>query len=113
MLRGARDFSDRPLTVIDFNTFGSTAGLSSIPGVSVWSASRLEKEVAAYAEEMSARDRFAAALEEAEGWIAERTPPAVATALDLLCVPGGQAVHPRCVGCSTGTKSMAVQSAAT
>ncbi|UCG15342.1 MAG: ferrochelatase [Phycisphaerales bacterium] len=110
-LRGVRDFSDRPLTVIDFNTFGSTSGLSSIPGVSVWNASRLEKEVASYAEEMSARDRFAAAIEEAEGWIAERTPPAVATALDLPCLSGGRAVHPRCVGCGTGAESVTVRTA--
>jgi ferrochelatase len=112
-LRGARDFSARPLTVIDFNTFGSTTGLESIDGVTVWNASRLEEEVAAYAEEMSGRNGFAAAVEEAESWIAARTPPAVATALDLPCVPDGQAIHPRCVGCGTGAERVAVRSAAT
>jgi glutamyl-tRNA reductase len=98
-LREVRDFVERPLTVIDFNTFGSTEGLEAIDGVTVWHAARLEEEVAAYAEAMSAGQGFAAAVDEAETWIAEHAPPPVATRLDMPCIQGQEVTHPCCTGC--------------
>jgi ferrochelatase len=111
-LRGVRDFAKRPLMVIDFNSFGSTVGLETIDGVTVWNAARLEREVAAFAETVCARTGFATALAEVERWIAQRTPPAVLPALDLPCTDQGQAVPPRCTGCRTGLHSEPVGSTA-
>jgi glutamyl-tRNA reductase len=110
-LREVRDFVERPLTVIDFNTFGSTEGLVAIDGVTVWHAARLEQEVAAYAETMSAEAGFAAAVDEAEAWIAEHLPPPVATKLDMPCIQGQEVAHPWCTGCRVKTSQAMVGSA--
>lgn len=45
---GLRDFSVHPLTIIDFNTFGSCEDLDGIAGITVISAEQLEAEVARY-----------------------------------------------------------------
>jgi glutamyl-tRNA reductase len=68
-IRDRRDFTARPLTIIDFNTFGSTRELDTLDGVTVWDAKRLDEEVAAYGEAMCADADFTGALEEAERWI--------------------------------------------
>jgi len=100
-LRGLRDFAQRPLTVIDFNTLGSTSGLETLRGVNVWTAARLEDEVAAYAETMCAARPFAEAVHEVEDWIARREPKPAAMSLDLPCIVEGRdrSGHPDCIGC--------------
>ena len=75
-LHGLRDFAQRPLTIIDFNTFGSVRGVASIPGVRLWSAIQLERAVEAYAAELCADDGFENAVEQAETWIEQRLPHA-------------------------------------
>jgi ferrochelatase len=71
-VRGLRDFAQRPLRVIDFNVFGSTAGLESLDGVEVVSAQRLDAEVVSFAEEMTNDAGFCTALEAAEVKAAQR-----------------------------------------
>ena len=71
-LVGCRDFAARPLTVVDFNTFGSTTGLDVIDGVSLWCAERLDEEVAGFTKTMCATEQFAQAADEAESWINEQ-----------------------------------------
>ena len=69
-----RDFTKRPLTILDFNTFGSTIGLERIQGVTVLGARRLDDEVLALGQALCASERFAQAVEEAERWIVEQKP---------------------------------------
>jgi ferrochelatase len=73
-LRELRDFAARPLTVVDFNTFGSTAGLDTLPGVTLVDAEGVDKAVRAFAGAMCVTEAFSRAVEEAERWIAERVP---------------------------------------
>ncbi len=68
---GCRDFSKRPLTVIDFNTFPSTKGLDEIDGVTVHPLVRLDAEVAAHADELCSTESFLEAARAAEDWILE------------------------------------------
>ncbi|MFQ5495723.1 MAG: hypothetical protein ACE5EX_10125, partial [Phycisphaerae bacterium] len=68
-LRGLRDFSARPLTVFDFNLFGSTRGLRSLPGAELYDAGRLDAEVARFAEARRHAESFRRAVDEAEAWI--------------------------------------------
>ncbi len=71
-LVGLRDFSERPLTVVDFNMFGSTSGLDGVDGVELFTAGRLESLVDAYAAEMCSTDQFSDAVEAVERWIEQR-----------------------------------------
>ena len=71
-IRDGRNYAQRPLTIIDFNTFGSTTGMETLEGVSVWSAKQLDAEVVAYGEAMCASQGFADAVLEAEEWIRQR-----------------------------------------
>ncbi|MCO6435695.1 MAG: ferrochelatase [Phycisphaerae bacterium] len=73
-LRGLRDYAERPLTVLDFNTFGSTEGIEAIPGVRVIHAGELEELVGAFASDMCASESFRQAVDEAEHWIVDRIP---------------------------------------
>ena len=87
-IRGLRDFVSRPLTVIDFNTFGSTSELASIPGVTLWTAQQVEEAVSEFAEAMCQAREFAGAVEVAEDWILDHAP-----AWDTV----GSRIH-RCLG---------------
>lgn len=69
-LRGARDFSARPLTIIDFNMFGSTTGITDLPGVHVFPLQALEKEAQACADAICSDPDFLEAVEQAELHIA-------------------------------------------
>jgi ferrochelatase len=80
-LRGCRDFQTRPLTIIDFNTFGSTSGLETLEGVSLVPAERLEAEVEAFADRTCATPHFAKAVEAAEQFIQEHVERSISTAL--------------------------------
>jgi glutamyl-tRNA reductase len=73
-IRDQRDFAARPLTVIDFNTFGSTEGLDGIEGVTLWTARQVDEAVVAFAAAMCATPEFGKAVEAAEEWIVERAP---------------------------------------
>jgi siroheme synthase-like protein len=74
-----RDFATRPLSIVDFNSFGSLGHWNAIPGVRVWTAKELDEAVAAHAAVTMTRTGFADALAAAEAWIAarlQRTSPA-------------------------------------
>jgi ferrochelatase len=74
VIGGLRDFTKRPLTIVDFNSYGSMS-YSSIPdGVKVWTEAELDRAVAAYADLMCSRPEFSAAVEAVETWIEERLP---------------------------------------
>ena len=73
-IRDLRDFRERPLTVIDFNTLGSTAGLDAVEGLTLWTAEQLDRAVMTFADAMCATPDFHRAVDEAEKWIAERAP---------------------------------------
>ena len=101
-LRGLRDFTVRPLLVVDFNTAGSTSGLERMPGVRVWTAQQLEAEVEAFADELCSRQHFPQMVQEAEAWMNQRTPPATEPLSELPCMRDGLATNPRCAECSRG-----------
>jgi len=73
-ISGRRDFEARPLTMIDFNTFGSTAGMEELDGVRLWTAEDLETAVAAFSNDMCGSESFAGAVEAAETWIRDHIP---------------------------------------
>ena len=110
-LRELRDFGERPLTIIDFNTSGSTAGVESLPGVTLWDAGQLETEVAAYAANMCATREFPIGVREAETWIAGRAPRPVAPRLGLPCQAGGNDAGPNCADCNSLLEPAATGSA--
>jgi siroheme synthase-like protein len=68
-LLGLRDLAARPLTVVDFNSSGSVAGLAGCQGaghVRLWSGRDLDRAVAAHVAITITRPGFAEAVEEAE-----------------------------------------------
>lgn len=67
-----RDYRRRPLTVIDFNTFGSTRGLESIEGVRLVSAADLEREVAEFSRRMCDTPEFRQAVEQVEARVRDQ-----------------------------------------
>jgi siroheme synthase-like protein len=72
VLAGLRDFTVRPLTVVDFNSTGSLGGLAgrrTSEGVRIWSAGDLDQAVAAHVAITTTRRGFAPAVAEAEAWI--------------------------------------------
>jgi hypothetical protein len=71
-LAGLRDLTARPLTVVDFNTFGSLGACSVPDGVRIWPAAQIDDAVAAHAAITTTRAGFASALGEAEAWIARQ-----------------------------------------
>ncbi|MEW6249097.1 MAG: cobyrinate a,c-diamide synthase [Planctomycetota bacterium] len=73
-IRAVRDLALRPLTIFDFNLFGSTAGMEDLDGVRVFSSADLEAAAAAYADEMCASEQFARAAQAAEAWICDHVP---------------------------------------
>ena len=64
-----RDFKRRPLTVVDFNSFGSTEGLADILGVKVLDADHLDDEVSAHADRLAGDAKFALARRFAEAFL--------------------------------------------
>jgi ferrochelatase len=71
-LADARDRKQRPLTIIDFNTFGSTVGMETQDGVRLIDARRLEEEVGRFSDGLVECPAFAAATAQAESWIRRR-----------------------------------------
>ena len=70
-LRECRGDNSKPLTIIDFNTFGSTVGLEDSDSVRLYTLPRLDAEVDACADRMCDTEPFARAVAEAEEWLAE------------------------------------------
>lgn len=68
-LEGLRDFAKRPLTIVDFNSFGSTDGLEGLEGVRLIAADKLGQAAAAYGEKQIARPGFADAFDEARRFV--------------------------------------------
>jgi len=73
-IRECRDFTVRPLTIFDFNMFGSTVGIEDLVDVSLWNAEDLEAAVASFADEMCGGEEFSRAAEAAESWIHDHVP---------------------------------------
>jgi ferrochelatase len=71
-IRTGRGWVDRPLTIYDFNMFGSTRGLDTLEGVTLHELGRLENEVTTFANEMCSLDEFTLAVAEAEAFLIER-----------------------------------------
>ena len=82
-----RDFAGRPLTVVDFNSFGSTEGLGDIAGVRVLDADHLDEQVAAHAKRLEGDAKFTLARRFAEAFLDGE----VAT-LRRSAAPAGRAV---------------------
>ena len=70
-LRDVRPWRDRPLIVIDFNVHGSTKGLESLDGVTVFDAKQLAKRVAGFAESRCLSDGFRRTVDAVEGALVE------------------------------------------
>jgi protoheme ferro-lyase len=73
-LGGLRDLAARPLTIVDFNTFGSLGGAGVPEGVTVWSARELDEAVGARAAIVRRREEFGRAVAEAEECIDRHAP---------------------------------------
>ena len=65
-LRDVRDFTARPLTIIDFNSFGSTDDLDGLSGVRVFDAAAVDEAVAEFGGTLMACPAFSVAKEQAE-----------------------------------------------
>jgi ferrochelatase len=99
VLRGLRDYDERPLFILDFNTSGSTEGLEELRGVRVWRADQLDAEVETFAESMCTREEFPRIVQEAETWIRDRAPRQITPSLDLPCLVQGADGQPSCARC--------------
>lgn len=69
-----RNFTKRPLTIIDYNMFGSTRGLENIEGIHVVTAEELDTAADAFADELCSSEHFTQTVSEVESWIAEHAP---------------------------------------
>lgn len=68
-LEGVRDFDARPLTIVDFNSFGSTAGFEGIDGVRLIDAEQIGQAAVEYGEMQLIRPGFDAAFDEARRYV--------------------------------------------
>jgi glutamyl-tRNA reductase len=73
-IRVCRDFTARPLAIVDFNMFGSTRGLDGVEGIRVWTADELDRAASAFADGMCGTPEFAQAAAAAEAWIRDHLP---------------------------------------
>ena len=69
VLADLRDFSERPLLIMDFNSFGSLTDTDVPEGVSLWTSAEIDTVVTTRAAGLAASDGFLAAVEEAGSWI--------------------------------------------
>jgi ferrochelatase len=65
-LQDARDFKARPLTIIDFNSFGSTEGIDGLTGVRLFNAGDVDGAVSEFAGTLMSCPAFSVAKEQAE-----------------------------------------------
>lgn len=75
-LAAARGPGAKPLTIVDFNTFGSVAIAATVPGVRYIDAAHVDAQVAAFNRELVDDAALATAVREAERWIAAHVEPA-------------------------------------
>lgn len=68
-LAACRDLGSRPLTVVDFNTFGSVAADGPVPGLRLVDAASIDDEVSIFNRELVVDQHLATAVHEAEVWI--------------------------------------------
>ncbi|MEM9660942.1 MAG: ferrochelatase [Planctomycetota bacterium] len=61
-LKKLRDFSARPLTIVDFNTFGSTSGVADVEGVSLIASAEVRAAAAEHGADTQAAEGFAETL---------------------------------------------------
>ncbi len=80
-LAGLRSFTERPLTILDFNSFGSVRGSALRLGMTLWNARSLDRAVATHTAILTARGDFSRALAEAEERIADRVSAAASARL--------------------------------
>ncbi|MFC1500365.1 ferrochelatase [Candidatus Zixiibacteriota bacterium] len=73
-LTGLRDFVENPLTIMDFNSFGSMAGSPAPEGVSIWTSEDLDRVVTTHVAGMASDEGFLDARQEADAWIEARVP---------------------------------------
>jgi glutamyl-tRNA reductase len=69
-----------PLTIVDFNTFPSTAGLEAVEGARLLNAVEIDQAIQSFNSDVLAQPAFARALGEAEDLIAHHTGAACAAA---------------------------------
>ncbi len=100
-IRDCRDFTEKPLLIIDFNTFGSTSGMETLEGVTVWDAATLDAAVVAYGDEMCDQEDFTTAVAEAEEWI-------VANAARWQCKVAVEPTPDQCGDCPRRAKGLCV-----
>ncbi len=105
-LRGLRDFSARPLVILDFNTAGSTRGVEPIAGVTLWNAARLDAEVEAFAAELMQNAQFPELVQEAEAWVAAHAPPDGAAPPGMPCVRDELTGAVRCEACGRDLRAV-------
>ncbi len=74
VLGGLRDFGQRPLMIMDFNSFGSMTDAVTPEGVSVWTSEDIDSLVTARVAGMASSEGFLKALKEADEWIEARIP---------------------------------------
>ncbi|MFC1628455.1 ferrochelatase [Gemmatimonadota bacterium] len=77
VLQGLRDFGQRPLMIMDFNSFGSMTDSVGPEGVSIWTSKDIDQLVNAKVAGMASSAGFLRALEEAGEWIEGRIPGTV------------------------------------
>jgi glutamyl-tRNA reductase len=87
-LEGLRDFTLRPLVILDFNSSGSVREEVLPAGVRLWTATRLDQAVAAHAAITTTRAGFQRAVDEAEAYLVERLAGARAGGPAALGGPG-------------------------
>lgn len=68
-LERMRDFAVRPLTIVDFNSFGSTSGFEFVDGVRLIDAEEIGRAALAYGELQMVRPGFEDAFEEARRYV--------------------------------------------
>jgi len=91
-----RDFVKRPLTIVDFNSFGSTAGFEGVEGVRLIDAEQVGQAAMEYGELQMIRAGFGGAFEEARRYVETAVCAAVWDPVTRRCV------HGSCEACAQG-----------
>ncbi len=107
MLERLCDTSQHPLTIVDFNTNGSTAGLADVAGVTLIDAARLEQETQVYADRVSSQPEFARYVKTADAWLSAKAPDDAQPELALPCLAdAGRDAKPHCSECGRAVRSV-------
>jgi glutamyl-tRNA reductase len=109
-LDDARDFTERPLWVLDFNTAGSTRDIATRPGVHLWNAVQLDAEVDCFADALCHKEHFPQIVQETEDWIEEQAPTPAPLSLELPCESRDENGHPSCLRCGRSLEQSAAGS---